>query len=823
MLLNADKERSKSALNRLTVINQSMEPKAIKASFILFKRIDDLFTALLPIIDALGMTPQTCEYYAVWLKKAKLSQLKQFPNQNKLYLHLIAFIQHQFYLRQDAFADILLKCVQSSQNTALKRLDTPSSPTRNEQCAAIQQLKKSRQNDRELIDEITLIVRSSLLSDQEKVEKINELLVTQETQKNEVEQKKIAKIEKTLDRLSHKNDYFDILDKLSVKLQQRVSGIIKILVFNKDNSNKKIIDAIDFFKSREGRINNKAPLDFLKESEKKLVVSEKARWSSSLYKSLLFIKIAQALKSGELNLKYSYRYLSIQDYLVDEKTWRSNKCELLALTGLESFAECATILHSLKQRLHEKYMAVNQRFLTGRNLYLSFHKEKQPHVVTPALDDKEMEYISALLNQCGYVPILDVLTEINAVTQFTSCFQHHSIKNSKRRPRAEIFYAGIMALGCNIGVSKMGQISMGVNQNSLLNTVNWYFNKKNLQEANDRLVALIHKLVLSTAFISNNIELHSSSDGRKVNVDVESLLASYSFKYFGKEKGVSVYTFIDERQALFHSLVMSAAEREAAYVMDGLNDNTVAKTNIHSTDTHGYTESIFAATHFMGISFAPRIKKISKQKLYAFQSKKTYEKQGCKILPSRTINQTLIEKYWDDILRFMVTIKLKKITASQLFKRLSSYAKDNPLYKALKEFGRIIKSLFILSYYDDVKLRQRIEKQLNRIELSNRFANAVFYANNREFKQGTPEEQEIIIACKVFIQNAIVLWNYLYLSQLLANCQDDKERHEMASHIKEGSIINWGHINLHGEFDFRRHATNDPLFDMEKILGLQLA
>ena len=76
-------------------------------------------------------------------------------------------------------------------------------------------------------------------------------------------------------------------------------------------------------------------------------------------------------------------------------------------------------------------------------------------------------------------------------------------------------------------------------------------------------------------------------------------------------------------------------------------------------------------------------------------------------MPNRTINQKLIANHWDDILRFMVTIKLKEVTASQLFKRLSSYAKDNPLYQALKEFGRIIKSLFILTYFDDVRLRQR--------------------------------------------------------------------------------------------------------------------
>jgi len=338
--------------------------------------------------------------------------------------------------------------------------------------------------------------------------------------------------------------------------------------------------------------------------------------------------------------------------------------------------------------------------------------------------------------------------------------------------------------------------------------------------ANQRIISFIDKLLLPDIFITDKHDKHSASDGRKVNVAVDCLLANKSFKYFGKDSGVSIYTFIDERQVLFHSTVISSSDREAAYVIDGLNNNDVIKIDIHSTDSHGYTELIFATTHFFETSFAPRLKNIGKQKLYAFSSKKTYEKEGYKILPSRLINQSFIKDYWDDILRFMVTIKLKEVSASQLFKRLSSYAKDNPLYKAIKEFGRIIKSLFVLTYYDDVKLRQRIEKQLNRVELSNKFGRAVFYANNGEFKQASSEEQQVITACTVLIQNAIVLWNYLYLSQLIANCSNPGERTEIIDMIKEGSVMAWAHVNLHGEFDCRRDVANEPFFNVEKILNL---
>jgi len=213
----------------------------------------------------------------------------------------------------------------------------------------------------------------------------------------------------------------------------------------------------------------------------------------------------------------------------------------------------------------------------------------------------------------------------------------------------------------------------------------------------------------------------SSSDGRKLNVAVDSLHANYSFKYFGKDKGVTIYTFIDERQALFHSTVISASEREAAYVIDGLMQNDVVKSDIHSVDTHGYSEAIFTATHMIDTAFAPRIKRVGNQQLYGFSSKATHRRRGDVIVPSRTINRKLILKHWDDILRFTATIKLRHSSASQLFKRLSSYASEHPLYKALKEFGRLMKTQFILTYFDDLELRQHIEKKLNKVKLANRF------------------------------------------------------------------------------------------------------
>jgi len=390
-------------------------------------------------------------------------------------------------------------------------------------------------------------------------------------------------------------------------------------------------------------------------------------------------------------------------------------------------------------------------------------------------------------------------------------FQHWRQRYIKNRIDHRLLYAGIIGLGCAIGIPKMGRIAHQVNEASLQHAVNWYFSLENIRSANDVIVGFMDQMELPDLYRRENERLHTASDGQKFEVKSDSLNANYSFKYFGKGQGVTVNTFIDERHLLWHSLVFSAAERESAYVIDGLMRNDVIKSDIHSTDTHGYSEAIFATTHLLGISYAPRIKNLKKQVLYRFRGGPKGSKSDWIIKPGHYINQGIIESYWDDLLRLITTIKLKETTASDIFRRLNSYSKQHALYQALKAFGQIIKSDFILRYIDDVELRQAIEKQLNKVELANRFTRAIAVGNPREFTQGDKQEQEIAEACNRLIKNAIICWNYLYLSQQLEQMDNPKQKEPLQEAIANHSVISWAHTNLLGEYDFSDEKLRDSV------------
>jgi len=114
--------------------------------------------------------------------------------------------------------------------------------------------------------------------------------------------------------------------------------------------------------------------------------------------------------------------------------------------------------------------------------------------------------------------------------------------------------------------------------------------------------------------------------------------------------------------------------------------NDVIKSDIHSTDTHGYSEAIFATTHMLGFSYAPRIKNLKKQTLYIFKAGKYDDQHNWDVRPTKYVSEAVIEECWNDILRLVTTIKLKETSASDIFRRLNSYSKQHKLYQALKSY-----------------------------------------------------------------------------------------------------------------------------------------
>ena len=232
--------------------------------------------------------------------------------------------------------------------------------------------------------------------------------------------------EKLQEHLSHEEkqgDRFDILATLSRKLQNRVADIIKYLDFEAVPESDELYGALRHYQL-EKNITSTAPSKFLEDHEYKAVY-QKGKLDVSLYKAILFCKVANAIKSGKLSLRYSYRYLPIEAYLIDQSEWGKSKQAILEKLGLSHFVDIDTLLSNLHDFLHQHYDDVNRRIIQGDNKYVRLKKDGSFSLYTPPVEKPDYEAISTIVGKNKYVPILQMMEEMNTLAGFTSHFKHY--------------------------------------------------------------------------------------------------------------------------------------------------------------------------------------------------------------------------------------------------------------------------------------------------------------------------------------------------------------------------------------------------------------
>jgi hypothetical protein len=574
-------------LTLLKRFSQSTKPAKIKANIEDLRILQPLYQEMAAVVDALDLTPEGVRYYANAVLKSQIFQVARRTDDNR-HLHLMCFIIHQFLRLHDVLIDILLLSVQSTLSACEREYKERCYTGRTDQRHAWHTLAEEvSERIGNPLAAIETIAFSAQLTDTEKVCHIQAILAQGQEQRRAIESQ-LLEVQHQSPETNEDIEYHAVLEAKSLKLQNRVADIVKELAFQGDDQ-ADLLTAVQYYQQKQGAITQTAPMACFEPYEQRLLVDEAGKLRVSLYKALLFSKVAEAIRAGTVNLQHSYKYRSLDDYLIPKAVWEAHRDDYLHRADLLPVANCQQTLQTLADRLDQQYHHTNHHLTQGANPYFHRHKDRSFHLSTPKTQADDSDPLCALLPHQHYISLVEVLSTVHRLTGFLDAFEPWYVKYARARPPEKTFLAGVVGYGCFIGIGKIARISKWINATELETTVNGYFTLENLHAANDLLLTFMDQLELPEVYRRHAGKLHTSSDGQKYGVAVESLNATYSFKYLGKDPGVSVYTFIDERHFLWHHAVISAAEREAAYVIDGLMHNDVIKSDIHSTDTHGYT------------------------------------------------------------------------------------------------------------------------------------------------------------------------------------------------------------------------------------------
>ena len=139
-------------------------------------------------------------------------------------------------------------------------------------------------------------------------------------------------------------------------------------------------------------------------------------------------------------------------------------------------------------------------------------------------------------------------------------------------------------------------------------------------------------------------------------------------------------------------------------------------------------------------------------------------------------------------------------------RKLGSYPRQNGLAVALRELGRIERTLLILDWLQDVELRRRVHEGLNKGEARNAMPRAVFMHRLGEIRDHTFEQQRYRASGLNLLTAAIVLWNTVYLERAVVALRNRGSPVD-SSLFKYLSPLGWEHMNLTGDYVWRKHSV----------------
>lgn len=506
-----------------------------------------------------------------------------------------------------------------------------------------------------------------------------------------------------------------------------------------------------------------------------------------LWEVAVLFHLRDAFRSGDVWLRRSRRYADLKQALVPIQAARATARLVVPFNPEEWLADRQNRMEIGLKRLAKATRdgAIPSGSIENGLLHIDRLTAK------PALGADELLF--DLYRRMPAVRITDILIEIDDAIRFTDAFTHLRT-GAPCKDKLGLLNV-LLGEGVNLGLRKMAEASNTHDYWELMRISRWHIESDAMNRALATVVEAQSLLPMAHFWGSGTT---ASSDGQFFPTIRQGEAMNLINAKYGHEPGLKAYSHLSDQFAPFATQTIPSTVSEAPYILDGLLMNETGRhIREQYADTGGFTDHVFAVTALLGYQFIPRIRDLPSKRLYVFDpASAPKELRG---LIGGKVREKVISSNWPDILRSVATMAAGVMPPSQLLRKFASYPRQHDLAVALREVGRIERTLFIIEWILDTDMQRRAQVGLNKGESHHALKNAIRIGRQGEICDRTSEGQHYRMAGLNLLTAIIIYWNTLHLGHAVAQRQESDlpVPPELLPHI---SPLGWAHILLTGEY-----------------------
>jgi len=459
---------------------------------------------------------------------------------------------------------------------------------------------------------------------------------------------------------------------------------------------------------------------------------------------------------------------------------------------------------SLREELTQHLQKLDREIPTNPKVKILVRKGKHRISISPSESQSEPENLTALkkeiVQRWSGTSLLDVLKETDLRVNFTQFFRSGTDRaNMAQKTLQRRLLLTLFGIGTNTGIKSM-MFQPKDDYKELLYVRRRFISIDSLRQAIGQVVNATLSVRLPQ--IWGEATTACASDSKQFGAWDQNLLTEWHLRYGGR--GVMVYWHVEKKATCIYSQFKRVSSSEVAAMIQGvLRHCTEMDIDRQYVDSHGQSTVGFAFCRLLGFELMPRLKGISRQKLYRATTEQSFINLD-PIMAFRAINWVLIEEQFDSMIKHVVALKLGMADAESLLRRFTRNNAQHPIYKAFAELGKVIKTIFLCRYLGSEEIRREIHEGLNVVESWNSTNGFIYYGKRGELSSNRREDQEISLLCLHLLQSSLVYINTLMIQQVLE--EPGWERLLEERDLAALSPLLTQHITPYGRFELNMEA-----------------